>query len=93
VSRDTSSFCNEDCADSWLQHVELQQTAMLCKMESCRSVGSGAVACKESNNVRLPCVLKKKKSERHRICEQCRVIATDAVYLVIVSVRLETCHR
>jgi len=93
VSTDTSSFCNEDCAHSWRQHEELQQTVVLYKMESGRSVGSGAVVCKKSSNVRLPCVLEKKKIERRRICEQCRVIATDAVHLVIVSVRLETYHH
>ena len=43
MSRDTSSFCNDDCADSWWQQVELQKMAVLCKMESCRSIGSGTV--------------------------------------------------
>lgn len=64
-------------------------------MESCRSIGSGTVVkgVKSPSNARLPCALKKKESERHRICEECRVIATDAIYLVIMSVSLETCRR
>jgi hypothetical protein len=43
ASLDTSSFCNEDCADSGWQQVELQQMAVPCNMESCRSIGNGTV--------------------------------------------------
>lgn len=65
-------------------------------MESCRSIDSGAVVKGVKGPETYAChVFKKKKakSERHRICEKCRVIATETIYVVIMSVSLETCHR